>query len=401
MQFNYIVRDKQGEVHTGALKAPSIEDAVAVLQASDFVVISCQPAEVMPLWIRQIKIFQRVKQKELVNFSRQLAILFSAKVSLVIALQALAEQQTSFYFAGIISDLSNDVEAGTIFSKALAKYPQVFSPFFINLIKSGEVSGNLENSLNYLADYLEKQYYLQNKVRNALIYPGFIFLGFIVVAVLMLVMVIPNLTSILEQSGIDLPLSTRIIIGLSNILRSWGWLILLILIAAGFFLWRFIRTPQGRRFFDELKIKLPVFGAVFKKIYLARFADNLSTLIKGGLPILQALQVSAEVICNVVFEELVLEAKEEVRIGNPMSQTFEKRKEIPPMVTQMIYTGERTGQLEMVLQKMASFYVREVDSVIATISSLIEPFLIVFLGIGVAILLTAVLMPIYNIAGGI
>jgi type IV pilus assembly protein PilC len=401
MQFNYIVRDKQGEVHTGALKAPSIEDAVAVLQASDFVVISCQPAEVMPLWIRQIKIFQRVKQKELVNFSRQLAILFSAKVSLVIALQALAEQQTSFYFAGIISDLSNDVEAGTIFSKALAKYPQVFSPFFINLIKSGEVSGNLENSLNYLADYLEKQYYLQNKVRNALIYPGFIFLGFIVVAVLMLVMVIPNLTSILEQSGIDLPLSTRIIIGLSNILRSWGWLILLILIAAGFFLWRFIRTPQGRRFFDELKIKLPVFGAVFKKIYLARFADNLSTLIKGGLPILQALQVSAEVIGNVVFEELVLEAKEEVRIGNPMSQTFEKRKEIPPMVTQMIYTGERTGQLEMVLQKMASFYVREVDSVIATISSLIEPFLIVFLGIGVAILLTAVLMPIYNIAGGI
>jgi len=297
--------------------------------------------------------------------------------------------------------LSNDVEAGTIFSKALAKYPQVFSPFFINLIKSGEVSGNLENSLNYLADYLEKQYYLQNKVRNALIYPGFIFLGFIVVAVLMLVMVIPNLTSILEQSGIDLPLSTRIIIGLSNILRSWGWLILLILIAAGFFLWRFIRTPQGRRFFDELKIKLPVFGAVFKKIYLARFADNLSTLIKGGLPILQALQVSAEVIGNVVFEELVLEAKEEVRIGNPMSQTFEKRKEIPPMVTQMIYTGERTGQLEMVLQKMASFYVREVDSVIATISSLIEPFLIVFLGIGVAILLTAVLMPIYNIAGGI
>ena len=320
---------------------------------------------------------------------------------MVIALQALAEQQTSFYFAGIISDLSNDVEAGTIFSKALAKYPQVFSPFFINLIKSGEVSGNLENSLNYLADYLEKQYYLQNKVRNALIYPGFIFLGFIVVAVLMLVMVIPNLTSILEQSGIDLPLSTRIIIGLSNILRRWGWLILLILIAAGFFLWRFIRTPQGRRFFDELKIKLPVFGAVFKKIYLARFADNLSTLIKGGLPILQALQVSAEVIGNVVFEELVLEAKEEVRIGNPMSQTFEKRKEIPPMVTQMIYTGERTGQLEMVLQKMASFYVREVDSVIATISSLIEPFLIVFLGIGVAILLTAVLMPIYNIAGGI
>lgn len=400
MQFNYIVRDKQGEVHTGTIKAPSSEDAIAVLQASDFVVISCQPAETMPLWVRQIKIFQKVKQKDLVNFSRQLAILFSAKVSLVVALQALAEQQSSFYFAEVILDLANDVEAGTIFSKTLAKYPKIFSPFFINLIKSGEVSGNLENSLNYLADYLEKQYYLQNKVRNALIYPGFIFLGFIVVAVLMLIMVIPNLTNILEQSGQELPFSTKMIIGLSNLLRSWGWLILLALVIACFLLWRFIRTPQGRRFLDELKIKLPIFGTVFKKIYLARFADNLSTLIKGGLPILQALQISADVIGNVVFEELVLEAKEEVRIGNPMSQSFEKRKEIPPMVTQMIYTGERTGQLEMVLQKVASFYVREVDVVMSTISSLIEPFLIVFLGIGVAILLTAVLMPIYNIAGG-
>lgn len=400
MQFNYVARDKLGEVHTGTIKAPTQEEAVAVLQANDLIVISCQSTEGMPVWMRQVKFLQKVKNKDLVNFSRQLSILFSAKVSLVVALRALAKQQKSEYFQNIINDISNDVEAGTIFSKALAKYPKIFSTFFINLIKSGEVSGNLENSLNYLADHLEKQYYLQTRLRNALMYPGFIFLGFIVVAVLMLVLVIPNLVSILEQSGQELPFTTTLIIWLSDLLRDWGWLILVFLIFAGFLVWRYAHSPKGKRFFDQLKLKLPIFGEVFRKIYISRFSDNLSILIRGGLPILQALQISADVIGNVIFTELVLAAKEEVRIGNPMSSAFEKTKEIPPMVTQMIFTGERTGQLELVLQKVSAFYGREVDNVISTLSTLIEPILIVFLGIGVAILLGAILMPIYNIASG-
>lgn len=400
MQFNYVARDKQGEVHTGTIKAPTQEEAVAVLQANDLIVISCQSIEGIPVWIRQVKFLQKVKNKDLVNFSRQLSILFSAKVSLVVALRALAKQQKSEYFQNIINDISNDVEAGTIFSKALAKYPKIFSSFFINLIKSGEVSGNLENSLNYLADHLEKQYYLQTRLRNALMYPGFIFLGFIVVAILMLVLVIPNLVSILEQSGQELPFTTMLIIWLSDLLRNWGWLILVFLIFAGFLVWRYAHSPKGKRFFDQLKLKLPIFGEVFRKIYISRFSDNLSILIRGGLPILQALQISADVIGNVIFTELVLAAKEEVRIGNPMSSAFEKTKEIPPMVTQMIFTGERTGQLELVLQKVSAFYGREVDNVISTLSTLIEPILIVFLGIGVAVLLGAILMPIYNIASG-
>jgi len=400
MQFNYVARDKSEEIHTGTIKAPTQEEAVAVLQANDLIIISCQASEGMPIWLKQVKIFQRVKNKDLVNFSRQLSILFSAKVSLVTALRALAKQQSSEYFREIINDISNDVEAGTIFSKALAKYPKIFTAFFINLIKSGEVSGNLENSLNYLADHSEKQYYLQSRLRSALMYPGFIFLGFIVVAVLMLVMVIPNLVSILEQSGQELPFTTQMIIGLSNLLRDWGWLILVVLIFAGISIWRYALTDSGRHFFDQLKLKLPIFGEVFRKIYISRFSENLSILIRGGLPILQALQISADVIGNVIFTELVLAAKEEVRVGNPMSSAFEKTKEIPPMVTQMIFTGERTGQLELVLEKVSAFYGKEVDNVISTLSTLIEPILIVFLGVGVAILLGAILMPIYNIASG-
>jgi type IV pilus assembly protein PilC len=401
MQFNYVARTKTGEIQSGMVNATSREAAVEALQAGDLIVLSCVLAGTGPLWLKQIKIFQRVKFKDVVNFSRQLAILFSAKVSLVSGLQALSRQQTSLYFREILYNISNDVEAGIIFSKALAKYPKVFSPFYINLIKSGEVSGNLENTLNHLADHLEKQYYLASRLRSAMIYPSFVLFGFIVVAVLMLTMVIPNLTGILEESGQELPIVTRTIIGLSGFLRAWGWFLLLALIGLLVFLWRFARTADGRHFIDRLKLKLPIFGNVFKKIYMARFSENFSTLIKGGLPILQALQISGEVVGNVVFSDIIFRAKEEVRIGNTISAVFEKNKEeIPPMVTQMIFTGEKTGQLDMVLKKISTFYSQEVDAVVNNLSALVEPILIVFLGIGVAILLVAILMPIYNIAGG-
>lgn len=401
MQFNYVAKNKTGEIQSGTIKAASQEAAVAALQAGGFIVLSCAPAETMSLWLKQVKFLQRVKFKDIVNFSRQLAILFSAKVSLVSALQALARQQQSPYFGEVLFGVANDVEAGIIFSKALAKYPKIFSPLYINLIKSGEVSGNLENTLSHLADHLEKQYYLASRLRSAMIYPAFILFGFAVVAVLMLVMVIPNLTSILKESGQELPVTTKAIIGLSDFLRSWGWLLLLALIAAVGLAWRFAKTEDGQRFFDRLKLKMPIFGNVFKKIYLARFSENFSTLIKGGLPILQALQISGDVIGNVVFRDIIFRAKEEVRVGNTVSAVFEKHKEeIPPMVTQMIFTGEKTGQIEVVLKKISAFYSQEVDAVVNNLSALVEPILIVFLGIGVAILLVAILMPIYNIAGG-
>lgn len=401
MQFNYVVRAKTGEIQSGIIKAASQEAAVETLQANGLIVLSCAPAETMSLWLKQIKFFQRVKFKDIVNFSRQLSILFSAKVSLVSALQALARQQTNSYFREILFNIANDVEAGIIFSRALAKYPKVFTALYINLIKSGEVSGNLENTLSHLADHLEKQYYLVSRLRSAMIYPAFILFGFVVVAVLMLVIVIPNLTSILEESGQELPATTTAIIFLSDLLREWGWLLLLVLIGLLALVWRFGRTPNGQRFFDKWKIKLPIFGTVFKKIYLARFSENFSTLIKGGLPILQALQISGEVVGNAIFADIIFRAKEEVRAGNTMSSVFEKYKEeIPPMVTQMIFTGEKTGQIDVVLKKISTFYGQEVDAVVNNLSALVEPILIVILGIGVAILLVAILMPIYNIAGG-
>jgi len=398
MKFNYIARNSAAEVETGQISASSQAEAIENLHGRNLVVLSCRPVISMPFWLKDIKI-KSVKQKELVVFSRQLSALFSAKVPLVTALRALARQQQNYYFKEIIFEIANDVEAGFILSKSLSKHPKEFSAFYINLVKSGEVSGNLESVLIYLADHLEKQYYLVTRVRNAMIYPAFVFLGFLVVAVLMLILVIPNLTSILEETGQQLPLTTRMIIGLSNLLASWGWLIFLVLAGAGIFAWRYVKTPQGRRILDVIKLKMPLFGDIFRKVYIARFTENFSTLLHGGVPVLQALQVAGDVVGNVVFSEIILEAKEGVRVGNTISSVLESSSEIPPMVSQMIATGEKIGQLEFVLEKVATFYKQEVDDVVNTISVLIEPILIVVLGIGVAILLVAILMPIYNLAG--
>ncbi|PIW75570.1 MAG: hypothetical protein CO002_01230, partial [Candidatus Portnoybacteria bacterium CG_4_8_14_3_um_filter_44_10] len=303
MKFNYIARNSAAEVETGQISASSQAEAIENLHGRNLVVLSCRPVISMPFWLKDIKI-KSVKQKELVVFSRQLSALFSAKVPLVTALRALARQQQNYYFKEIIFEIANDVEAGFILSKSLSKHPKEFSAFYINLVKSGEVSGNLESVLIYLADHLEKQYYLATRVRNAMIYPAFVFLGFLVVAVLMLILVIPNLTSILEETGQQLPLTTRMIIGLSNLLASWGWLIFLVLAGAGIFAWRYVKTPQGRRMLDVIKLKMPLFGDIFRKVYIARFTENFSTLLHGGVPVLQALQVAGDVVGNVVFSEI-------------------------------------------------------------------------------------------------
>jgi type IV pilus assembly protein PilC len=203
----------------------------------------------------------------------------------------------------------------------------------------------------------------------------------------------------LKETGQSLPLTTRMIMGLSDLFVAWGWLIFLLLIAVGIFVWRYVKTPQGREMLDMIKLKMPIFGNIFKKVYIARFTENFGTLLRGGVPVLQALQVSGEVVGNTVFSEIIFKAKEGVRVGNTISSVLESSPEIPPMVSQMVATGEKIGQLEFVLEKIATFYKQEVDDVVSTISALIEPVLIVFLGVGVTILLTAILMPIYNLAG--
>jgi len=399
MKFNYLARTKNGETQTGIIKAPNQSAALRVLHSKDLVVLKLKSSQKVFFLTKRIKFFERVKRKEIFIFFRQMSILIEADVPLVQSLRALGQQVENPGFEEMIFNIANDVDGGMSFSKALSKYPKVFSNFCINLIRTGEVSGRLQESSIYLANYLEKEYYLVSKVRGAMIYPVFIFITFITVAILVLIMVIPQLTSILIESGQDLPLPTKIIIATSDFVKSFGWIVLIMFFIGLGFLWNYIKRDKGRFVFDRFILKIPIFGKILQETYLARLSDTLYALIKGGVPIIQGLIISGDVVGNIVFQKILNKAKDGVKSGKSISSELNKHKEFPPLFCQMVRTGEETGKLNMVFEKLSDFYNKEVDNIVNNLSALIEPVLIVFLAAGVAVLVFAVFMPIYSLAG--
>jgi type II secretory pathway component PulF len=401
-KFDYQARNHSGSLQSGTVEAASLENAVSILQRHGLIIVSLDPQRKKSLFDYEINIFNKVKNKDVVIFSRQLAILFEAQVPIVESFEALINQTEKASFRMILSDILNDIEGGMSLSKALSRYPNIFSHFYISMIKSGEASGKLQEVFSYLADHTERSYYLLSKIRGAMMYPAFIIGAFVVVGFLMMLFVVPQLTSVLEETGQDLPFTTKILIGASNIVKDWFWGIIILPIIAAIGLWRYQKTPRGKEAMDEILVRIPVIGNLLKKVYLSRFAENLSTLVKGGLPIIQALRVTGDVITNQVYSNIIIEAIEEIKGGGNISTTLSKYpKEFPRFVTQMVLTGEKTGKLAKVLENVSDFYQREVDNMTGNLTQLIEPVLIVILGIGVGGLVSSILVPIYNIAGGI
>lgn len=401
MRFNYQARTKRGQIQAGQVEAGSYEAAVKTLQRHGLLVVYLESISAIPFFARTFTFLQRVKTKEVVMFYRQLAILLEAGVPVVACLRALTEQTTNPYFKNIVFEVEADVRGGTSVSQALAKHKKVFSSFYINVIKSGEAAGRLAEILGYLADHAEEEYNLNRKIRGAMIYPAAILSLFIVIGILMMIYVMPQLTSVLQELGQELPLPTRVLIATSNFVGTWILLLIVILIILVLVVWRFIKTPEGRAVWDRLKLKIPILGNLFRKIYLARFSENLSTLIKGGLSILASLKITGDVIGNTVFKNLIDRAGEEVKGGGSISSVFKKSKEVPPMVSQMIAVGEKTARTSEILKRVADFYRSEVDTVVSNLTQLIEPILIVVLGLGVGILISSILLPIYRLAGGL
>jgi len=403
-KFQYTARTKEGKLESDIAEAPSLEAAISMLQNQQLVIIEIKPfieAAYLNLNIltKQINnLLNRIKSEDIVLFSKQLAILIQAKVPLVQSLRVLTKQTRNPNFAGIINAVANDVDAGMIFSRALSKYPKVFSNFFIQMTRSGEISGRLEETLTYLSDYINKQYLLNSKVKGAMIYPAFILGAFVIVGVVMLIFVIPNITLILVESGQKLPLVTRILIGTSDFTKKWGWIVFIILGAMIYFTRVSIKkSPEWRYAYDGLKLRFPIFGELLKKIYLARFSETLSTLSSAGIAISQSLEITADVVGNSVYKRIILEADEAVRKGSNISMVFARYPEILPMVTQMISIGEQTGKLDSILKQISAFFTEEVNRAFDNIVNLIEPILIVVLGVGVGILVAAILLPIYNL----
>ncbi|MDO8443466.1 MAG: type II secretion system F family protein [Candidatus Azambacteria bacterium] len=403
-KFQYTARTKDGKLESDIVDAPSVEGAVSILQDQQLVITDIKPYnESDSLTFEKVlgkilSLLNRVKNEEIVLFAKQLAVLIQAKVPLVQSLRVMEKQVENPNFAQIIAEVAGDVDAGVIFSRALAKHPKVFSNFFIQMVRSGEISGRLEETLVYLADYINRQYLLNSKAKGAMIYPAFIVAAFFVVGIVMLIFVIPNITAILVESGQKLPLVTRVLIGSANFMKSWGWILFIVLGSGIYFVVISIKkSPEWRYVYDGLKLRLPVFGQLLKKIYLARFAETLSTLSSAGIAISQSLEITADVIGNAVYRRIILEANEAVRKGGNISTVFAHYTEILPMVTQMITIGEQTGKLDTILKQVATFFTEEVNRAFDNIVNLIEPILIVVLGAGVGILVAAILLPIYNL----
>ncbi len=398
MLFKYKVVDNTGVERKGEIEAINIDIAISSLQRRGYVVSSINPEEKKGILSGDINIFERVSSKDIVILSRQLSTLFEAQISALRIFRLLAVESPKKKLSQILQKIADDLQGGNSISNALEKHPKAFSTFYVSMVRSGEESGKLDQIFLYLADYLERSYAVTSRTRNALIYPAFVIVTFIIVLILMFTLVVPNISAILTESGQSLPIYTRIVVLISDILVNYGVIILFVFVILGYLIGRYVRTTDGRYAFDKLKISAPIIGGLFKKLYLARIADNLNTMLISAIPIVKSLEVTADVVQNAVYENILHETLDAVKSGNTLSDAFAKHKEIPAIMTQMVKVGEETGEMGDILKNLSKFYEREVVSAVDTLVSLIEPAMIVFLGAGVAILLASVLIPIYNIS---
>ncbi|MBZ1348292.1 MAG: type II secretion system F family protein [Candidatus Nealsonbacteria bacterium] len=399
MKFAYQVRTKEGEIQTGVIESSSQDAALSFIQRAGRYVTSIEEIKEKPFYTKRIKIFDRVPSQQLVLFSRQLSIMFKSKIPLSEALHSIADQTKNIGFKEKILELFEDVEAGTSFSKALSSHPGLFSVFYVNMVKSGEASGNLSHSLNYLAEHLEKEHHLRSKIKGAMIYPIFVIMVMVTAFLAIILFVLPELTKLLEAGGGEIPAITMMVIGLSDFLKKWGWLLVLGLIGLIIFAYRSHKTQKGKEIFDRIVLGFPIIGELTKKIHLIRFGENLSTLISGGIPISKALEISGDVIDNTIYKKAILDIQEAVKKGEPLNVVLRKSPGLfSPLFSQMVSVGEKTGTVDRCLMNMVEFYQKEVERNIDTLLSLIEPILIIFLGVMVGGLVASVLIPIYQMA---
>jgi len=397
MLFSYKATDKNNVVREGTVDAQTTETAIRTVEQRGYRIMSVTPLnEKKSLFDLEITWFQRVSNKEIVILSRQIATLFDAQVSALRVFRLLATEVDNQMLRRILLSVSEDLQGGSTISRALAHHPDVFSAFYVSMVKSGEESGTLDKTFLYLADYLDRTYQVVSKARNALIYPAFVIGVFVIVMGLMLTMVIPRISEILTDSGQELPIYTKIVIGLSDFLAHYVGFIAIFLAILGVLLWQFKKTDAGARTMDELRLALPYIGTLYEKLYLTRICDNLSTMLQSGISMVQALEVTAEVVDNRVYKDIIESVLIEVKGGRSFADSLAEFPEIPGVLSQMSKVGEETGNLGSILTTLSTFYSREVNNAVDTLISLIEPLMIVMLGLGVGVLLASVLMPIYN-----
>lgn len=399
MLFNYQSVDQTGAPKSGSIDAVNVDIAIASLQRRGLVITSIVEADKKTgIFAMNIPWFDRVSNKDVVILSRQLATLFEAQVSALRIFRLLAGESDNKVLSSKLVMIADDLQAGSSISAALEKHPKVFSDFYVSMVKAGEESGKLNETFTYLADYLDRTYELVGKAKGALVYPAFVVVTFITVMILMFTMVIPKISTILVESGQEIPIYTKIVLGISNFFVSYGFIVLGVVVIGGFILFKYIRTPGGAVVYDEVKLSIPYISDLFRKLYWSRLSDNMNTMLISGIPMMRALELTSTVINNSIYRDILAKAVEDVKGGKPVSEALSNNSEIPGIMIQMMKVGEETGELGNILKTLAKFYAREVSTAVDALVDLIEPLMIVLLGAGVAVLLASVLIPIYNVA---
>lgn len=402
MLFAYKAIDSSNTQREGKVEASTIDAAITVVQKRGYTIITIDPVEDKKgLFDIELSLFKTIKAKEVVILSRQISTLFQAHVSPLRIFRLLSAEVENPMLQNVLNRIVDDLQGGSSISRALAAHPGVFSNFYVNLVRAGEESGSLDKSFSYLADYLDRSYEIASKARNALIYPAFVISVFCIVMILMLTLVIPKVAQILVDSGSELPIYTKIVIGFSNFLVNWVGVIFIFLSVGIIAMWQFIKSPVGARAIDEFFLSVPYVGDLKRKLILTRLCDNMSTMLSNGISIVPALEVTSEVVENAVYVEILNATLADVKAGRSFADAISEYPEIPTVLSQMIRVGEETGSLSEILGTLALFYRREVNNAIDTLIGLIEPVMIVMLGLGVGLLLASVLMPIYNITAGV
>ena len=397
--YIYTALDKEGNQKNGTITAINTDVAISSLQNRGFIISDIHEAGEKGSGLNtSISFFERVSMKDLVILSRQLATLFQAQVSALRVFRLLSEENENPKLSRALADIAENLQAGNSISDSLSKHPDIFTSFYISMVRSGEETGKLDESFEYLAGYLDRTYEITSKAKNALIYPAFIVFTFITVMVLMLTMVIPKISGILLESGQEIPTYTKIVIGFSDFLVNYGLWLLIALVIGGFLFFRFNKTSVGKDQFDRFKLSIPYVGDLYQKLFLSRIADNLNTMLGSGIPMVKALELTKDVVDNKVFLDAIEQSIEDVKAGLSLSDSFSKHPEFPGILVQLIRVGEETGNLGEILGTLAKFYSREVVNSVDTLVGMIEPIMIVLLAVGVGFLLASVLIPIYNIS---
>ena len=398
MKFRYSARTKTGELQIGFVEAVNKETAVNVLNGHDLYVLSMESME-MPVWYSKfLNFFNRVRRIDLMIFTRQLATMLESAVPLNDSLKSLYRQTRNVVLREAVFEISTDIDSGLSLSQALERHANIFSEFYINLIKSAEITGRIEEAMSFLADYLEKETILVSKVRNAMIYPVFVIVLFALTAGVLMGLVFPQIEPIFRDADVALPLITTIFLVMGNFLANWWFAIIFILFIFVVLLFDYFQSDEGRVVYDQLLLNLPVIGHLFKQFYVARFAEATSILIKGGIPIAQAIEISGHTTTSINYRDALHEVADKIRQGQLLSQSLEEYESLfPSLVSQMVAVGESTGRLSEMFSKISQFYTREVDNLVSNLVELIQPSLMVLVGGLVGLLFAAILLPIYNL----